>query len=460
MHNHSTDFLFDAVDHDEFVDTFVIRRNTRRSNRHWGRARIPETFRHRKGAKLSLYRHWYSDTQCRRVLENPLALGSLGKCEACSTTPMHKEPYDERSIHHLELCYNNLCSFGESGITDFVRNCRSLVYLCAGVAFYGGPTSRDAIIEDIAQFSRALGSSNLRRISIEISAGATGVRTFVDNLHPSRITDLDICVREGSWSKEEEVTVVQSIASLLTNPTRSKSIERFDASLPLSRQAKFFLLLIVNGHGIVEPDSKIHFAQKPNLSLVSFDLVEYESDDENNEEIDYPSWMEHTRCTPSNPPVLEEILRRNFQIRQRTRMEAIALLCASRVIGCRAKHLGNDYGTVPFFILPGELRIYVLRMLAPHLDDMQFMAVLSWACCADTIGYCCGRPVSTRAPMEATLDVPMWNWNNSTTRESHVYDVPLRFLDHFDLRQSTAYDANSFLENTGTNTASVDGWYT
>lgn len=458
MHNTTTDIFLD-VDHAEFVDTFVIRRSTRRSNRHWGRAGIPETFRHRKGAKLSLYRHWYSDAQCRRVLENPLELGSLGKCGPCAGTPMHKDRYDERSIHHAELCYNNLSSFGESGITDFVRNCRSLVYLCSGAAFYGERTSRDAMLEDMAQFARAVGSSNLRRLSIQTRAGLAGVRSFVDNLSSSRVNDLDIEVYECIWSKEEEVTLVQSIASLLTNPARSKSIEHFSVGAPFSHQAKFVLLHIVNGHGIVEPDSRTHFTQKPNLSLVYFDL-DYESDDENNEEIEYPPWMEHTRFTPANPPVLEEILCRNFQVCQRTRREAIALLCAARVIGCRAKHLGNGHGIVQFFMLPGELRIYILRMLAPHLDDTQFMNVLSWACCADTIGYCCGRRVSTRVPMEATLDVPMWNWDNGTTCESHAYDRLSHVSHDFDQSLSTARDAISFLENTGTNTASVDGWYT
>ena len=112
-------------------------------------------------------------------------------------------------------------------------------------------------------------------------------------------------------------------------------------------------------------------------------------------------------------------------------------------------------GVFPLHKLPSELRIRILSLLAPHLDDTQTTAVLSWACCAATMGFCCKRRADPRPPLAPTLDVPPWDWDNCSTCGSHFGPKPYAVSDI-----SSVSNLAAFLESTGTNVASMNHWYT
>lgn len=447
-----------------FHDAFVTRRTTRGSTRHWGRALIPGA-KHKSGAALDLEDQHLSNAQLREILENPQERGCLRRCIECEECPAHTARYDKSEIHEVELCGNNLTSFRESGLTDFVKHCRSLVSLCAYGCNFGlyqrnsPPTSLAVALDDIAQFARAIGSSNVHHLEIGGNQfGAAGLRTFLENLPPSRLKKLHLDTNNDNWSPEEP-EVVKCITQFLSNPAKSRNISRFDFCYDFSYQARLYLLHIILGsYDAVNKDtyeSAAMHAQMPNYSVYSFPLGIYLTDSRNNS-IVFPKWMRLSRYWNADPEreIYKDIQRRNLQVCTVVRKEAISLLRITRILGCRVRVLGERQELFPFFKLPNELRIYILRMLAPHLDDTQFFNVLSWACCAATIGHCCRRRVDARSPMETTLDVPQWDWNKCTTCESHTISVPCEFPG-----MSCAVEALSFLESTGTNVASVDGWY-
>ena len=84
-----------------------------------------------------------------------------------------------------------------------------------------------------------------------------------------------------------------------------------------------------------------------------------------------------------NPPSDGIFTKRNANLIQCTEQEALDLLRAARIVGCRAQSLGNASGVFPLHKLPSEFCIRVLSMLAPHLDREQLTNVLRWVCCAE-----------------------------------------------------------------------------
>ena len=451
---------FPTLDQDLFHGTFVTRRTTRSSTRHWGRELIPGAM-HRLGATLDLEDRHLSNSQLREILENPKELGYVRKCNLCKVYHTHMGRYDKSEIHEVELCNNNLTSFRESGLTDFVRNCRSLVRLCTYRCRLGpyergsSSTSLAAALEDIAHFAHAIGSSNVRHLEIGSHFGAVGLRTFLENLPPSRIKRLDISITGIEWSPEEHA-IVECIMQFLSDPAKSRNITYYDWAYDFSYQARMYMMhMILGSYDTINKESEessvmLH-SQKPNFSVCDFCWgIWGASLPVQNNSITCPSWM---GLSPNSDveSLDDQIRRRNNQLHYATWKEATRLLCVTRILGCRVRVLGERQGLFPFFKLPSELRIYILRMVAPHLDDTQFVNVLSWACCAATIGHCCRRRVDVRPPMEATLDVPQWDWNKCTTCESHT--IPVSFDVTFPA------DALSFIESTETNVASVDVWY-
>lgn len=258
-------------------------------------------------------------------------------------------------------------------------------------------------------------------------------------------------------SDGEEAAVVRSIARFLADPVRSRNVKDLSV-LSLSPEAKFFLEHVVLGSKAAVGAGSAEFcdAQKPNLSVLG---INGGSRREPNNAIVFPEWMKHSRYSLRFPPsqVLEE---RNVRLCRRTAQEALSLLYVARVVGCRSRLLGDGPGVFPYYKFVGELRLHILRMLAPHLDDAQFVNVLRWACSAETIGHCCRRYVDTRAPMEPVLEVSAWNWDNCPSRESHA---TLSLADTMGMgRYGYSYAhvraTVPFLECTGTNVASIAGW--
>ena len=384
-----------TLDQDLLHDTFVTRRTTRSSTRHWGRELIPGA-KHKSGATLNLEDRHLSNSQLREILGTPKKLGYLRRCSECEEYPAHTTRYDKSEIHEVELCGNNLTSFHESGLTDFVRNCRSLVSLCAYACNFGlyrrnlSSDSLAAALDDIAQFARAIGSSNVRHLEIGGNRfGAAGLRTFVENLPPSCLKKLHLDINNDEWSPEEH-DIVECIARFLSNPAKSRNITRFDFCYDYSYQARLYLMhTILGSYDAVNKDTEesaamLH-AQMPNYSLCCFAQGTWDRD-LRNDSVVLPKWMRLSRYWDAEFPdreILKDIERRNIQVCTVVQKEAISLLCIARILGCRVRVL-EAQGSVSFFNIPAELRLYILRMLAPHLDNTQFVSVLSWACCAAT----------------------------------------------------------------------------
>ena len=254
----------------------------------------------------------------------------------------------------------------------------------------------------------------------------------------------------------EEAAVVQSVARFLADPVRSRNVKDLSV-LTLSPEAKFDLEHVILGSkAAVGADcAEFRDAQKPNFSVLGINCGNRR---EPNSSIVFPEWVEHSQYSLQNPPsrVIED---RNVHLCRRTAQEALALLYVARIVGCRSRLLGDAPGVFPYHKFVGELRIHILRMLAPHLDDLQFVNVLRWACSADTIGHCCSRYTDTRAPMEPVLEVSPWTWDNCPARESHA---SLSLADSMCMgkhgyKQAHVRSTLSFLESTGTNVASIAG---
>lgn len=305
------------------------------------------------------------------------------------------------------------------------------------------------------QFAQALGSSNVRELLIG-KLSAKDACSFFDNLPPTCIHTLRISTLD--MSNEEETAVLGCVMRFLSDPIRSRSVKCLHPPLK-SYQAQFVLFhqLLGSYDAVSSGSPKFTLAQKPNLSVDDIGDV---SSRNSNDLIEYPAWMHHSRYSHLDE-VKQRIEDRNYTLCLSTVQEAATLLRAARIVGCRVQILGDAPGIFPFFRLPSECRILILSMLAPHLDYSQIINVLSWACCAETIGYCCRKRVDNRSPMPATLDVPPWNWDKCDTcshynllrRESLIWT-------RFDFDRSRRHQSISFSERTGTNFASADGWYT
>lgn len=272
---------------------------------------------------------------------------------------------------------------------------------------------------------------------------------FFDSLPPSRLHTLDVSLAVGV-SRAEEATVVEAITRYLVDPVRSRSVKSFCPSFESFEATYAVAHTLLGSYDAVEDPALLH-TQIPNLSVVCAGL---DGDYFRNDSIKYPTWMHHSRFSHYKAAV-QRVEHRNRRVCKDMRQEALALLCAARIFGCRARFLGKAPGVFPLHELPSELRIRILSMLAPHLDDTQTMAVLSWACCAATIGSCCKRRADPRPPLAPTLDVPPWDWDNYSTCGSHFGPKPYAVSDI-----SSVSNLAAFLESTGTNVASMNHWYT
>ena len=305
-------------------------------------------------------------------------------------------------------------------------------------------TSYEDALQDVAQFARALGSSNVRSLNLSTTKlGPQGMSVFFDNLPPSYITVLLMSAIFIEWEQENEISVVQSIVRFLWDNERCRSIKRLSLlGNSFSQQANFLFQHVLLGSydALYHPECKHSpetlFVQEPNYSLWRFD--NHLNSNISNGAIEYPSWMKYTLYpTIAGTTALENAQKRNYSMYKRMRNNATQLLVAARILGCRARyHHPQEFLFEKF---PSELKLHVLRQLAPLLDFTQFERVLSWACCPETIGHCCKRRLDTRPKMPSTLEVPEWNWDQCVVRDCH--SVPIN-----DDRDG---DLAAFLESTG-----------
>ena len=391
---------------------------------------------HDSGAQLSSY--IMEDEECRDLLAHPDEI-CVSPCYLCDRTPMHTKKYNRREFHVLALdsLYNtqNPLSFTGSGITDYVKRNRFLVeFEINGFAF--GVTGPH---DDVAQFTRAVGESSLQVFSCMEFKPASAC-TFFDTLPASRLRNIDVIITK--MSAEEESAVVASVARFVSDPIRSRSVTVLHVR-PLSQEAQFFLKHIVLGsREALGADVQGADTQQPNLSML---CMSYNCTSPSNPAFVLPEWMRHSRYSVGDHGIDKHIYERNSRVCECTQQEAVELLRAARIVGCRACFLGERPGIFPFAKLPGGLRIHILAMLAPHLDRTQVISVLSWACCAATIGHCCRPRPDKRPPMEPVLDVPAWDWDACATSFAHAISLMDRISHHFAL---------PFLECTGTQTPS------
>ena len=423
--------------------------------------------KHPSGRILSIDLCSKSNAQCRQILEFPPG-NPLYQCYSCVYTPMHTNDIVNSEIHNLclniRLTERGSAFFGEKGITNFVKKNRSLVglYLTLYVVSTDHESSvlqasHAAYLEDVAQFARTVGASNVRGLRLGFP-NAVGARAFLDNLPPSHIHSLTLAiVGRRRFDREEGAAFVDSLARFLADPVRSRSVKCIYSD-PMSNEASFLLQHIILGsRATVNAGSpEILFAQKPNLSVLSVNGRTWNAP--SNNLISFPAWMQHSRYSLENGPPRQAF--RNIELCRRTQQEAHDLLRIARIVGCRAQFLGHAPGVIPFFKIPGELRIRVLSMLAPHLDRNQIINVLSWACCAETIGHCCQRRVDTRPPMEPTLDVPPWDWDKCSVNGSHgtlTYPEINSYVWPGSVQRQK--HVIPFVESTGTNVPSLSGWY-
>ena len=369
------------------------------------RAPQPPPARHRSGACMRIVRERLSNAALRRVLHTRAPPALVAVCNYCCASPEHtgaREPFDAAAIHEVSCIANGATSLVDSGIADLAQHSRALTNCYIYERGLHSPS-------DTAHFARALRSSSLRTLFLgELSAGSACA--FLENLPPSRMRDLSLSVPD--MSAAEEAHVVRCIARLLADPQRSGTLARL--SIQLSHAAHAALAHVLHGSP----------TQRPNVSLLALE--------------------------PCDAGCCETVRQRNCRIHQCTRREAVHLLCAARIICCRARVVDGASAACPFFTLPAELRMHVLGMLAPHLSQTQITDVLSWACCAATIGHCCRRRADPRPPMDATLAVPPWTWDNCASDGRHAPD-----LTGWD----GARDSMPFLESTGTSVPFVDAWY-
>lgn len=305
-------------------------------------------------------------------------------------------------------------------------------------------TSYENALQDVAQFARALGSSNVRSLNLSTTKlGPQGMSVFLDNLPPSYISVLLMSTIFTEWEQENEIAVVQSIVRFLWDNERCRSIKRLSLlGNSFSRQANFLFQHVLLGsynalyYSECKHTPETLFAQEPNCSLWRLD--NHLNSNVSNDAIEYPSWMKYTLYpTIVRTPALESAQQRNYSMYKRMRNNATQLLAAARILGCRARyHHPQEF---PFEKFPPELKLHVLRQLAPLLDFTQFERVLSWACCSETIGHCCKQRMDTRPKMLSTLEVPAWNWDQCVVRESHP--VPIN--------DDSVGDLAAFLEGTG-----------
>ena len=345
---------------------------------------------------------------CRAFLADPAALGDVAACSTCVAVPLHTAHTRRDEVHELELSMSDVTLFGASGLTDFVRRCRTLVALDLSYCSLGrelASAARDAAREDVREFACALGASNIRQLDLSGTAlGHEGLGAFFDGLPCTRLKQLEV----GGGAPDAargEAAAAANVARVLADPARSRGVEFLRLGAVFSERTLHALVACVR----VPNHSLLHLAAD-----AACDVPE---------------------------------LRRNYVLRGQTRADALALLRVARIVGCRAHGVDGAPGAFPFLRLPGELRMRVLREVAPRLDGAQFASVLSWACSAETIGHCC-RPVRTdaRPPAVPTLDVRAWDWRWCATRECHTAEFALER----EYGGRARYEALPFLESTGT----------
>lgn len=333
-----------------------------------------------------------------------------------------------------------------AGITEFVERNRSLVS-CWLEDFVLGATN-----EDVARFARVVGASSVRILHLK-RMNPAGVCAFLDAIPASHIHTL--CVSIEEMSAEKEKAVLASVVQFITDPMRSRSVKYLDISF-LSNEAKSVIKHVILGsREALDANAPGVDAQQPNLSILQ-DGLGWPTGGSNTV-IVFPEWMTHSRYLDISAygNMCQRVYERNSSICECTRQEAFVLLGAARVIGCRARFLEGGPDVFPFAKLPGGLRIRILAALAPHLDRTQIISVLSWACCAATIGHCCRPRADTRPPMAPILDVPAWNWDECATSFAHgCLTFAEQFVDSHDPRRSRLCVGLPFLEATGTNAPS------
>lgn len=392
---------------------------------------------HPAGGRLDRSFDELDDANCRRLVSRPL--GQLEKCSSCDL-PLHSAE-NANELHEVSLAGNELSSFGASGIIDLVSSCRSLVTLeLQGNNIGPGDdgAASGAALADVAVFARAIGSSNVRYLNISTNAlGAHGLRVFFDSLPKSRLASLYVATSFTQWDAHLEAMLVHSIAGYLRDEERSRSLRGlYMMGNSFSRQADLLFVHILCGARDA-PVSEPCRAPEPGTSLVH---LEYAPERITNYLIELPKGSENSFLDTALHR--QQALRENAKRLARAEHEATNLLCAARILGCRAQYLGESPGTFPFYKLPPELKLGVLRRFAPTLDDVQFESVLSYACTAETIGHCCRRRVDLRPAVAPTLQAAPWCWDSCPCIDSHA--VAFKGLD------SRVY-LLPFYECTGTN---------
>lgn len=99
--------------------------------------------RHPCGACISFCTDDLSNADCNHILANAHELASVFCCSLCRNILSREIPFVEDDVHELNVSVASPAdtevtptSFGESGFTAFVANCRSLVSVSLESMFY------------------------------------------------------------------------------------------------------------------------------------------------------------------------------------------------------------------------------------------------------------------------------------------------------------------------------------
>ncbi|WFD34024.1 hypothetical protein MCUN1_000852 [Malassezia cuniculi] len=414
---------------------------------------------HLSGVRLDRSFEELTNASCKRLLEGTFG-ESLDRCLTCGSLPMHATE-TKNELHELNLAGNELTSFGASGLTSFVISCRTLVML----ELQGNNIGPD--FDDIAEFARALGKSNVQYLNISTNMlGPEGISVFFDTLPRSRLATLYISATFTEWEPTMEATMVHSIANYLFDIGRSRNLAALHMmGNAFSQDAHVLFVHTLLGSARSADASKfpdnataahVVRAQEPNVSLL---LLKYAPEEFTNNLIKPPWWVKYSLYDSHKQPLaLEEQLERNARSCRLAQRQATNLRIAARILGCRSKYNGSVPGVFPFAQLPSELKLCVLRHLAPSLNEDQFESVLSYACSASTIGYCCGLNTYARPDVPQIIPFTPWNWETCACRQVHTcpcheyWDIQ-QGLDGGSMPTLKHAFSEPFHECTGTNVA-------
>ncbi|KAJ3550100.1 hypothetical protein NMY22_g635 [Coprinellus aureogranulatus] len=283
-------------------------------------------------------------------------------------------------VAEISLNSNGIRNEGLLAISRYLKGNRDLkeLFLQAN-AFTGDPAVTKAFVE-------ALNSSHLEILSLNTNHGLGDlfIEHFLPHLHAPRLRELHIS-SVGLTRRS-----VPHIAAFIRSPERCRmtTLKCNGNSLGLRGVRSIIRAIEQTNYSLLSVEFWAN-QLSGNSSDDSDDALSAEEEDEDEEPLDETSVEAWKVCQAK----LARICARNNYLRRETQGQALELLRYSRVLLLRSELRGKDpektrdadWHGFTFTMLPTELQLSILSLLAPSLSSAQRSRIFSYAADASTL---------------------------------------------------------------------------